>query len=130
MRVDRKRPDGTSWGTSNQGRKCLLDWDELAKPQQTWFIETLNGQLRGKVSNETLFHSLTDVWHIIHTWKVDYNSQRLHRSLNGLIPNELAVRSHPDNNNTAFAYERGALRGRMNQPVVSVVAFAAFNACH
>jgi putative transposase len=68
------------------------------KPQQNAFIESFNGRLRDECLNETLFSTLHEARWIIEAWRVDYNSERPHTSLNGLTPNEFARRSAKDHN--------------------------------
>lgn len=68
------------------------------KPQQNAFIESFNGRLRDECLNETLFSTLHEARRIIEAWRVDYNEERPHTSLNGLTPNEFARRSCKDHN--------------------------------
>jgi putative transposase len=69
-----------------------VDWHYIApgKPMQNGFVESFNGRLRDECLNEHLFTNLGHARRIIETWRVDYNSQRPHTSLNGLTPNEFA----------------------------------------
>lgn len=68
------------------------------KPQQNGFVESFNGRLRDELLNETTFGSLAQARRIIEAWRVDYNGERPHTSLNGLTPNEFARRSSADQN--------------------------------
>jgi putative transposase len=68
------------------------------KPQQNGFIESFNGRLRDECLNETLFSNMSEARRIIEAWRVDYNTERPHTSLNGLTPNEFASRSSQDQN--------------------------------
>lgn len=68
------------------------------KPQQNGFIESFNGRLRDECLNEALFSTLPEARRIIEAWRVDYNEDRPHTSLNGLTPNEFALRSREDHN--------------------------------
>ena len=68
------------------------------KPQQNGFIESFNGRFRDELLNETLFSSLSEARRIIEDWRIDYNGERPHTSLNGLTPNEFANRSSTDHN--------------------------------
>ena len=58
--------------------------------------ESFNGGLRDELLNETLFESLAQARRIIEEWRIDYNGERPHTSLNGLTPNEFATRSPKD----------------------------------
>jgi putative transposase len=74
----------------------LLDWCEdssievvhiqLGKPQQNAFIEHFNGSFRRKFLNAYLFESLTQVRDMVWLWRMDYNGQRPHESLDNLPP--------------------------------------------
>lgn len=68
------------------------------KPIQNAFIESFNGRLRDELLNETLFRSLGDARRLLAEWRMDYNGERPHTSLNGLTPNEFATRSAKDHN--------------------------------
>ena len=68
------------------------------KPQQNGFVESFNGRLRDELLNETLFGSLAQARRIIENWRIDYNTERPHTSLNGLTPNEFASRSTAGHN--------------------------------
>lgn len=69
-----------------------VEWHYIApgKPMQNGFVESFNGRLRDECLNEHLFTNLGHARRIIETWRIDYNSQRPHTSLNGLTPNEFA----------------------------------------
>jgi len=69
-----------------------IDWHYIApgKPMQNGFVESFNGRLRDECLNEHLFTNLGHARRIIEAWRIDYNSQRPHTSLNGLTPNEFA----------------------------------------
>lgn len=69
-------------------------WHYIApgKPQQNGFVESFNGRFRDECLNEHLFGSLSAARRIIEAWRIDYNTQRPHTSLNGLTPNAFANR--------------------------------------
>jgi len=58
------------------------------------FIESFNGRLRDERLNEHVFSNLNEARTIIEDWRIDYNTNRPHSSLNGLTPTEFAA--HPD----------------------------------
>ena len=60
------------------------------KPMQNASVESFNGRLRDECLNEHLFENLAEAKHIIETWRIDYNTQRPHTSLNGLTPSIFA----------------------------------------
>ena len=69
-------------------------WHYIApgKPQQNGFVESFNGRFRDECLNEHLFSSLAAARRIIEAWKVDYNTERPHTSLDGLTPAAFAAR--------------------------------------
>jgi putative transposase len=71
-----------------------VEWHYIApgKPMQNGFIESFNGRLRDECLNEHLFANLNDARQIIEEWRIDYNTNRPHSSLNGLTPIEFAQR--------------------------------------
>jgi putative transposase len=71
-----------------------VDWHYIApgKPMQNGFVESFNGRLRDECLNEHLFTNLNEVRQIIEAWRIDYNTNRPHTSLNGLTPTEFAAR--------------------------------------
>ena len=71
-----------------------VEWHYIApgKPMQNSFIESFNGRLRDECLNEHLFANLNQVRQIIEAWRIDYNTNRPHTSLNGLTPTEFAAR--------------------------------------
>jgi putative transposase len=79
-----------------------VEWHYIApgKPTQNGFIESFNGRLRDECLNEHLFASLPEARRIIEDWRIDYNTLRLHKSLDGLTPTEFAARpGHGHNQN-------------------------------
>jgi putative transposase len=60
---------------------------------QNGFVESFNGRLRDELLNETLFRSLRHARDLIEDWRIDYNEERPHTSLDGLTPIEFATRS-------------------------------------
>jgi putative transposase len=71
-----------------------VEWHYIApgKPMQNGFVESFNGRLRDECLNEHLFTNLNEARQIIEAWRIDYNTNRPHTSLNGLTPNEFAAR--------------------------------------
>ncbi len=71
-----------------------VGWHYIApgKPMQNAFVESFNGRLRDECLNENLFGNLAEARRIIETWRIDYNINRPHTSLNGQTPTEFAQR--------------------------------------
>ena len=72
-------------------------WHYIApgKPQQNGFVESFNGRFRDECLNEHLFSSLATARQIIETWRIDYNTERPHTSLDRLTPAAFETRSKP-----------------------------------
>jgi putative transposase len=77
-----------------------VEWHYIApgKPMQNGFVESLNGRFRDECLNEHLFRNYRHAREIIEEWRIDYNLNRPHTSLDGLTPNEFATRSRMDHN--------------------------------
>ena len=71
-----------------------VEWHYIApgKPMQNGFVESFNGRPRHECLNEHLFANLKEARRIIEEWRIDYNTNRPHSSLNGLTPTEFAAR--------------------------------------
>ena len=72
-------------------------WHYIApgKPQQNGFVESFNGRFRDECLNEHLFGSLASARQIIEAWRIDFNTERPHTSLDGLTPAAFATRPKP-----------------------------------
>ena len=81
-----------------QGRR--IEWRYIApgKPMQNGFVESFIGRLRDECLNERLFTSYRHARDNIEEWRIDYNVNRPHTSLDGLTPLEYATRSRQDHN--------------------------------
>lgn len=77
-----------------------VEWHYIApgKPMQNGFVESFNGRLRDECLNEHIFRNHNHAREIIKDWRIDYNSNRPHTSLNGLTPIEYATQSKQDQN--------------------------------
>jgi putative transposase len=71
-----------------------VEWHYIApgKPMQNGFAESFFGRFRDECLNEHLFDSLKQARQIIENWRLDYNNERPHTSLDGLTPAEFATR--------------------------------------
>lgn len=69
-------------------------WHYIApgKPQQNGFVESFNGRFRDECLNEHLFGGMAAARRIIEAWRIDYNTERPHTSLDGLTPTAFATR--------------------------------------
>ncbi len=77
-----------------------VEWHYIApgKPMQNGFVESFNGRLRDECLNEHLFRSYRHARQIIEDWRIDYNLNRPHTSLEGLTPDEFATRARKAQN--------------------------------
>ena len=76
----------------------MLEWSALAgvsqhfidpgKPTQNGSVESFNGRIRDELLNEHAFPTIFHARRTIEEWRLDYNAQRPHTSLNRLTPNE------------------------------------------
>ncbi len=69
-----------------------LDFSRPGKPTDNAFIESFNGRLRQECLQQNWFTSLDDSKQIVETWRVDYNQERPHSSLDHRTPSEFVVR--------------------------------------
>jgi putative transposase len=86
---------------SSAGRRSAgVAWHYIApgKPMQNGLVESLIGRLCDECLNEHLFESLPAARHTLELWRIDYNTQRPHTSLDGLTPFTFANRSAMDHN--------------------------------
>ena len=70
----------------NRGVK--INFITPGKPIENAFIESFNGLLREECLNVNWFMSMNSARRIIEEWRVDFNTERPHSSLNDLTPEE------------------------------------------
>lgn len=70
-------------------KKVPWNYIQPGKPQQNGYIESFNGRLRDECLNENVFSDLNHSRKVIETWRIDYNTNRPHTSLNGRTPVEM-----------------------------------------
>jgi putative transposase len=69
-------------------RGVQLRFIQPGKPQQNGYIESFNGKLRDECLNEHWFLSLYDAREKVEAWRVEYNRERPHSSLENRTPEE------------------------------------------
>jgi putative transposase len=85
--------------TSKAFRKWALEnnveihYIDKGKPTQNAFVESFNGKFRDECLNEEWFNSISRARSIIESWRIDYNTERPHKGLNGLSPYEFISRT-------------------------------------
>lgn len=85
--------------------KVQLDFIEPGKPVQNAFVESFNGTLRNECLNEHWFLDLPEARQMIENWRIDYNQNRPHSSLEGKTPEEFFAQLSP--------------RGELAQPTIT-----------
>jgi putative transposase len=68
--------------------KVELDFSRPGTPSDNAFIESFNSRFRQECLNEHWFLTLEDAKEKIEVWRVQYNDDRPHSSLNNQTPNE------------------------------------------
>lgn len=86
-----------------------LDFIQPGKPMENAFIESFNGRFRDECLNENWFLSLQEAREIIEHWRIDYNQNRPHGSLEGLTPDEFAKQYETMVKNSQETLIQGAL---------------------
>jgi putative transposase len=75
-------------------RKVKLDFIRPGKPNENAYGESFNGRFRDECLNENLFETLDQARNIIEDWRIDYNEERPHSSLENLTPKEFLERHY------------------------------------
>jgi len=69
-------------------REVHLQFSRPGKPIDNRFIESFNGRFRDECLNDNWFMSLHDARNIVEMWRLNYNQDRPHSSLDDLTPEE------------------------------------------
>jgi putative transposase len=70
-----------------------LQFIRPGRPVENSFIESFNGRLRDECLNVEVFFSVQDAQEKLQKWRVDYNQQRPHSSLQDQTPHAFALAS-------------------------------------
>ena len=95
-RPENVRSDNGPEFTSRRMLGWAEDWKvglvhiQPGRPMQNGHVESFNGRLRDECLNPNWFTSLSDARRKVESWRLDYNLQRPHSSLNYLPPAEFA----------------------------------------
>jgi putative transposase len=71
---------------NDKTRKISLQFIQPGRPMQNAYIERKNGSLRRELLNAYMFYSLAEVRVMSEEWRIDYNTERPHKSLKYLSP--------------------------------------------
>jgi len=74
------------------------------KPVENMYMESFNGRLRDECLNLHYFTNLEHTRQVIEEWRVDYNTERPHSSLDNLTPEEF-IQALKEKTPTAIAVE-------------------------
>lgn len=77
---------------SHESRRISLQFIQPGRPMQNAYIERKNGSIRRELLNAYLFNSLAEVKVLSQEWRMDYNTERPHKSLGYLSPLQYAER--------------------------------------
>ena len=69
-------------------RNVRLAFIRPGKPVDNCYIESFNGRFRDECLNEHWFLTMTHARSVIEAWRIEYNTERTHSSLNDLTPEE------------------------------------------
>jgi putative transposase len=83
---------GAALDTWAQARGVKLDFITPGRPVQNAFRESFNGKFRNECLDQNLFHDLADARVKIERWRIEYNTERPHSSLNYETPDQVAQR--------------------------------------
>ena len=73
------------WTSENSVEHCFI---QPGKPMQNAFAESIIGKFQDECLSMHAFSSLSNAREIIETWRMEYNTERPHSSLNYLTPGE------------------------------------------
>jgi putative transposase len=76
---------------SHQSRSISLQFIQPGRPMQNAYIERKNGSMRRELLNAYMFGSLAEVRELSEEWRIDYNTERPHKSLGYLSPLKYAL---------------------------------------
>jgi putative transposase len=68
---------------------------EPGAPWENGYIESFNSRLRDELLNGEVFTGLSEAKYLAEDWRMMYNTERLHSSLNYLTPQEFAASCAP-----------------------------------
>lgn len=98
----------------SEERGVRLQFIQPGKPVQNAYIESFNGRVRDECLNANWFTSLSDARRKIESWRIDYNQERPHSSLDYMAPEEFA-RSRAEIRHERMNYNHSFDRARQGK---------------
>ncbi len=77
----------------HESRNINIQFIQPGRPMQNAYIERKNGSIRRELLNAYLFTSLAEVRTLSEEWRMDYNTERPHKSLGYLSPLKYAAQA-------------------------------------
>jgi putative transposase len=81
-----------AWAYRNQ---VTLEFSRLGKPTDNAYVELFNGYFRAECLDQHWFETLAEAKEVIEAWRVDYNEERRHRSLQQRTPAAMLANYQP-----------------------------------
>lgn len=88
--------------------QITLQYIQPGKPTQNAYIERKNGSIRRELLNAYLFNSLAEVRCLSEEWRIDYNTERPHKSLGYLSPLTYAEQHYKRSESAMLLYPQTA----------------------
>ena len=71
--------------------RVQLEFSRPGKPTDNAYVESFNGHFRAECLDQHWFESVEEARHMIEAWRVEYNTERPHRSLKQQTPAAFAA---------------------------------------
>ena len=92
---------------------------EPGSPWENGYIESFNSRLRDELLNGELFTGLAEARYLVEAWRVEYNTERPHSSLNNQTPLEFAACCSPSDS-ASLRLRANSTRGCEAEPLTDL----------